>query len=90
MHLLPRDESLFVKATIPFDQLDKMSRVDSVRMQVLGIEEPINGSVVSSSVDEQNQTLILTIKPDRELPRDAYQKPVSVDLFLGLPMIAQF
>jgi len=89
MHLLPRNEALFVKATIPFDQLEKMSRVDSVRMQVLGIDEPINGSVVSSSVDEQNQTLILTIKPERELPRDAYQKPVSVDLFLGLPMIAQ-
>lgn len=89
MHLLPRNEGLFVKATIPFDQLDKMARVDSVRMQVLGIDEPINGSVVSSSVDEQNQTLVLTIKPERELPRDAYQKPVSVDLFLGLPMTAQ-
>lgn len=89
VHLLPRDESLFVKATVPFDQLDKMARVESVRMKVFGIDEPINGSVVSSSVDELNQTLVLTIKPDSELPRDAYQKPVSVDLFLGLPMTAQ-
>lgn len=90
VHLLPKNEPLFVKATVPFDQLDKMARVNAVRMQVFGIEEPVNGSVVSSSVDEQNQTLVLNIKPERELPRDAYQKPVSVELFLGLPMTAQF
>jgi alginate biosynthesis protein Alg44 len=90
VHLLPRDEDLFIKATVPFEQMSKLSRVSSVQMQIFGINEPVGGTVVASAVDELNQTLVLSIKPDRALPREAYQKPVSVELFLGLPLIAQF
>lgn len=90
VHLLPRDEDLFIKATVPFEQMSKLARVSSVQMQIFGIDEPVGGTVVASAVDELNQTLVLSIKPERALPRDAYQKPVSVELFLGLPLIAQF
>lgn len=90
VHLLPRDEDLFIKATVPFEQMSKLARVSSVQMQIFGIAEPVGGTVVASAVDELNQTLVLSIKPERALPRDAYQKPVAVELFLGLPLIAQF
>jgi len=90
MHLLPRDEELFIKATVPFDQMSKIARVNAVKMQVFGIDAPMGGTVVGSTVDEANQSLVLTIKPDQALPREAYQKPVAVELFLGLPLIAQF
>ncbi|MBH3428094.1 PilZ domain-containing protein [Pseudomonas alkylphenolica] len=88
MHLLPRDEALFVTANVPFDKLDDISRVTSVDLKVFGLDEHFTGKVVDSHVDEANKNLALTIAPDTPLPRQAYQKPVAVDLFLGLPFTA--
>ncbi|QGW78105.1 PilZ domain-containing protein [Pseudomonas alkylphenolica] len=88
MHLLPRDEGLFVTANVPFDKLADISRVTSVDLKVFGLDEHFSGKVVDSRVDEANKNLALTIAPDTPLPRQAYQKPVAVDLFLGLPFTA--
>ncbi|MEG1038306.1 PilZ domain-containing protein [Pseudomonas sp. NUPR-001] len=88
MHLLPRDENLFVTANVPFDKLADISRVTSVELKVFGLDERFSGKVVDSRVDEANKNLALTIAPDTPLPRQAYQKPVAVDLFLGLPFMA--
>ena len=88
MHLLPRDEGLFVTANVPFDKLADISRVTSVDMKVFGLDEHFTGKVIDSRVDEANKNLALTIAPDTPLPRQAYQKPVAVDLFLGLPFTA--
>jgi len=88
MHLLPRNEGLFVTANVPFDKLADISRVKSVDLQVFGLDERFTGKVVDSHVDEVNKNLSLTIAPDTPLPREAYQKPVAVDLFLGLPFTA--
>ncbi|MDD2045994.1 PilZ domain-containing protein [Pseudomonas putida] len=88
MHLLPRDEGLFVTANVPFDKLADISRVTSVNLKVFGLDEHFSGKVVDSRVDEANKNLALTIAPDTPLPRQAYQKPVAVDLFLGLPFTA--
>lgn len=85
VHLLPSDEGLFVKANVPFARLADIPRVRSVNMQVFGIEQPFSGKVVGSEVDEVNHNLQLTIQPDSPLPRSAYQQPVAVDLYLGLP-----
>ncbi|MGH8437648.1 MAG: PilZ domain-containing protein [Pseudomonas sp.] len=88
MHLLPRDEGLFVTANVPFDKLADISRVTSVDLKVFGLDEHFSGKVVDSRVDEANKNLALTIAPDTPLPRQAYHKPVAVDLFLGLPFTA--
>ncbi|MFQ6574075.1 PilZ domain-containing protein [Pseudomonas sp. UM16] len=88
MHLLPRDQGLFVTANVPFDKLADISRVTSVDLKVFGLDEHFSGKVVDSRVDEANKNLALTIAPDTPLPRQAYQKPVAVDLFLGLPFTA--
>lgn len=87
MHLLPKNEDLFVTANVPFDKLADISRVTSVDLQVFGLDERFTGTVVDSRVDELNKNLALTIRPDTRLPAQAYLKPVSVDLFLGLPSL---
>ncbi|MNR64705.1 hypothetical protein D3C85_1874440 [compost metagenome] len=55
---------------------------------MFGLDETFSGKVVDSHVDEANKNLALTIAPDSPLPRAAYQKPVAVDLYLGLPFTA--
>ncbi|MEX5587274.1 PilZ domain-containing protein [Pseudomonas urmiensis] len=85
MHLLPKDQGLFVRANVPFDKLEDVSRVRSVDMQVFGLDQHYSGKVVDARVDEVNRNLALTIQPDSPLPAAAYQKAVAVDLFLGLP-----
>lgn len=89
MHLLPKNEDLFVTANVPFDKLADISRVTSVDLQVFGLDERFTGTVVDSRVDELNKILALTIRPDTRLPAQAYLKPVSVDLFLGLPSLSR-
>ncbi|MEE3635396.1 PilZ domain-containing protein [Pseudomonas sp. FFUP_PS_473] len=89
MHLLPKNEDLFVTANVPFDKLADISRVTSVDLQVFGLDERFTGTVVDSRVDELNKNLALTIRPDTRLPAQAYLKPVSVDLFLGLPSLSR-
>ncbi|SDQ63109.1 alginate biosynthesis protein Alg44 [Pseudomonas sp. UC 17F4] len=88
VHLLPRDEGLFVTANVPFDKLADIGRVTSVDLKVFGLDETFSGKVIDSRVDEANKNLALTIAPDSPLPRAAYQKPVAVDLYLGLPFTA--
>lgn len=85
MHLLPKNEGLFVRANVPFDKLADVSRVRSVDMQVFGLDEHFSGKVVDARADELNRNLALTIQPDSPLPAAAYQKAVAVDLYLGLP-----
>lgn len=85
MHLLPKDQGLFVRANVPFDKLADVDRVRSVDMQVFGLDQHYSGKVVDARVDEVNRNLALTIQPDSPLPAWAYQKAVAVDLYLGLP-----
>lgn len=85
MHLLPKDQGLFVRANVPFDKLADVSRVRSVDMQVFGLDQHFSGKVVDARADEVNRNLALTILPDSPLPAAAYQKAVAVDLYLGLP-----
>ncbi|NER63351.1 PilZ domain-containing protein [Pseudomonas sp. MAFF212427] len=87
LHLLPKDQPLYVSANVPFDKLADIGRVRSVDLQVFGLDERFSGTVVDSHVDTLNKNLALTIRPDRPLPVTAYQKPVAVDLFLGLPAL---
>nr|WP_319527877.1 PilZ domain-containing protein [Pseudomonas laurentiana] len=89
MHLLPKNEDLFVTANVPFDKLTDITRVTSVDLQVFGLDERFTGTVVDSRVDELNKNLALTIRTDTRLPAQAYLKPVAVDLFLGLPSLSR-
>lgn len=85
VHLVPRGEDLFVRASVPAAKLADLNRVRSVRLSVFGGEENVRGEIIGSSVDEKTQNLVLNIRPEQPLPRDAYQKPAAVDLYLGLP-----
>ncbi|CAD5107309.1 PilZ domain-containing protein [Zestomonas carbonaria] len=84
-HLLPVDEGLFVQASFPFDRLKDVNRVSRVELSLFGGGEPIAGTVVDSALDSENQALVLTIQPAEPLPREAYRKPLAVDVYLGLP-----
>lgn len=84
-HLLPVNEDLFVKASFPFERIKDVSRVSSVELSLFGTSESIAGSVIASALDSENQALVLTIRPERTLPRDTYRRPLAVDVYLGLP-----
>ncbi|WP_061241563.1 PilZ domain-containing protein [Ectopseudomonas composti] len=86
VHLLPKDQPLNIKASVPFDRMDKLERVRAVEMRVLGSDETLSGEIVSSRVDDQRQMVELTIKPDRQLPLSDYQLPAAVEFKLGLPL----
>ena len=86
VHLLPQDQPLNVKASVQFDRMDKIERVRAVEMRVLGSDAIYSGEIVASRVDDLRQMVELTIKPDHELPRSAYQLPTAVDFKLGLPL----
>ena len=86
VHLLPQDQPLNVKASVPFDRMDKIERVRAVEMRVLGSDALYSGEIIASRVDDQRQMVELTIKPDQALPRSAYQLPTAVDFKLGLPL----
>lgn len=86
VHLLPQGQPLNIKASVPFDRMDKLERVRAVEMRVLGSDETLSGEIVSSRVDAQRQMVELTIKPDRQLPLSDYQLPAAVEFKLGLPL----
>lgn len=86
VHLLPQDQPLHIKASVPFEKMDKLERVRSVELRVLGSHDSIAGEIVASRLDEVNQMVELTIKPESELPLSAYQLPAAVDFGLGLPL----
>ena len=86
VHLLPKDQPLNIKASVPFDRMDKLERVRAVEMRVLGNDETFSGEIISSRVDDQRQMVELTIKPDRQLPLSDYQLPAAVEFKLGLPL----
>ena len=69
-----------------FDKLKDLHDISAIDLQVFGEPEPRKGTVIRSAVDAENQTLVLSIKPDQALPLTAYQQPVTVDLFKGLPL----
>ena len=85
-HLIPADDDLYVKASFPFDKLKGLRDISAIDLQVFGEPEPRKGTVIRSAVDAENQALVLSIKPDQALPLTAYQQPVTVDLFKGLPL----
>ena len=85
-HLIPADDDLYVKASFPFDKLKGLHDISAIDLQVFGEPEPRKGTVIRSAVDAENQALVLSIKPDQALPLTAYQQPVTVDLFKGLPL----
>jgi mannuronan synthase len=86
VHLLPQDQPLHIKASVPFEKMDKLERVRSVELRVLGSHDTIAGEIVASRLDEANQMVELTIKTESVLPRSAYQLPAAVDFGLGLPL----
>ncbi|MGG2396357.1 PilZ domain-containing protein [Pseudomonas sp. SH1-B] len=86
VHLLPQDKPLHIKASVPFERMDKLERVRAVELRVLGSEETFSGEIVASRVDEQRQMVDLTIKPDHQLPLNSYQLPTAVEFKLGLPL----
>jgi alginate biosynthesis protein Alg44 len=58
MHLLPKDQGLFVRANVPFDKLEDVSRVRSVDMQVFGLDQHYSGKVVDARVDAAYQKAV--------------------------------
>lgn len=88
-HLIPLgDNSLFVRASFPFDKLKDLRDIASIELQVFGVDGKLGGQVVASALDPLTQQLLLQIRPDQPLPLAAYQKPVVVDLFKGLPLLS--
>lgn len=85
VHLIPKGEPMYIKASFPFGAIEDLDNIRSVELSVAGSDERFNGQIVRSSVDEQNHLLVLTIRPDRELPLSAYNKPAAVELYRGLP-----
>ncbi len=85
VHLLPKDQPLYVKASVPFDKLEKLRRTRNVSLTVYGADAAVAGTIVNASVNEQSQMLVLDILPEAPLDLGSYQKPVWVDFTLGLP-----
>ncbi len=85
VHLIPVEEnSLFVRASFPFDKLKDLNDIGSIDLQVFGLPDSLSGAVVGSALDPVTQELVLQIHPEQPLPLAAYQKPVAVDLFKRL------
>lgn len=88
VHLIPASDDLYVKASFPFAKLKDLNGISSIDLQVFGQEQTLKGQVIRSAVDAETQSLVLSIRPDSPLPLSAYQKPVTVDLFKGLPLVS--
>lgn len=85
VHLIPVEEnSLFVRASFPFDKLKDLNDIGSIDLQVFGVGDSLRGTVIGSALDPVTQELLLQISPTKPLPVTAYQKPVAVDLFKRL------
>lgn len=89
-NLVPKNEELFVRAAVPATKLPDLNRVRSVRLSVFGADDSFSGKIINSSVDEKSQDVILSIRPDRPLARELYQKPAAVGFYLGLPIGSSF
>lgn len=85
VHLIPKNEDLYIKASFPFGTIDDLGNISSVKLSVYGVGERIDGEIVRSAVDEVNRMLVLTIRPESQLPLESYNKPASVELYRGLP-----
>lgn len=81
--LVPRNEPLFVKAHVPYAKLNDINRISSVTLTLYGSSETMDGEIVAATVNEKTEQVELRIRPEKPLPRDAYRKPVAVDLYRG-------
>jgi len=85
LRLLPKDQPLTVTASVPYEQLDKVLRTRKVSLQVYGADAAVEGSIIATSINQQNQMVMLEIEPETALSLADYQKPVWVEFHLGLP-----
>ncbi len=85
LYLVPKNEKLYVKATIPYGKLNNLNRISRITINVYNSTETIEGKIFRTQIDNRTQSTILFIEPNKPLPKESYQQPVSVNLFLGLP-----
>lgn len=88
LHLLPKDAALLVEARLPYSQLDSLSSVTHIDMQVYGDSRNFTGEIIGSHIDTDTQQVLLILKPDAQLDSAAYLKPVWVQFSKGVTLPA--
>jgi len=83
VHLIPKDEAMYVKASFPFTKIDKLENINSVKVRVFGAENAVDGKVIKSELDADNHALILFVQPVEPIAREDFQKPAIVSIDTG-------
>ncbi|WP_416396930.1 PilZ domain-containing protein [Allohahella sp. A8] len=86
IHLLPRDQPMYVEATFGFDQLARLQHVDRVSLSLFDSEDFRHGEVISTHVDQVKGTVKVRIQPVPALSADEYLQPVDVRILAGVPL----
>jgi alginate biosynthesis protein Alg44 len=90
IELIPIDEPLFIKASVPYSELSDINKIQTVELTVFGVSEKIHGTLIRARLNENTQHIDLELQPTKELPRNSYHNPVSVDIYLAPPFSKYF
>lgn len=85
VHLLPQNEPMVIRASVPYEKMDRLRRTQRVSVQVYGADAAVDGRIVGASLNEQTEMVVLEIEPEQALSISDYNQPAWVNFYLGLP-----
>jgi alginate biosynthesis protein Alg44 len=83
MHMLPLGRQLIVRASFPYDKIDDLKDVESVRLRLFGESVETGGRIVRSRINNETGMLDVIIEPEQAITVDNYLKPVGVRVLTG-------
>ena len=90
IHLLPKDQPMFVEATFGFEQLDRLQDIDRIGLSMFDSGASSNGEIISKHVDQLRGTVKVRIRSEQALSIDQYLQPVDVRILAGVPLYDLF
>ncbi|WP_339897216.1 PilZ domain-containing protein [uncultured Gilvimarinus sp.] len=85
VHLIPRSEPLFVRASVPYQSAQSVEKSSHVSIRVYGEPDPYQGEIVSTRYNTEDKSLDLVLKTERAIAMTDYMKPATVDIYRDLP-----
>ena len=90
VHLLPQDQPLNIKASVPFERMDKLERVRAVEMRVLGSDDTFGAVCDTVGADDSVDAVLVLLTMvvgdnGRKLARDLVRTAQALDKLPALP-----
>ncbi|WP_041523929.1 PilZ domain-containing protein [Gilvimarinus agarilyticus] len=85
VHLIPRSDPLFVRASVPYQAAQSVEQSSRISIHIYGEADSYQGEIVSTRYNTEEQSLDLVLKTERAIAMTDYMKPATVEIYRDLP-----